>query len=243
MQKLVFFLLFIFGLIDLMGQTSNPKLKIAHLTNNFYIYTTYSTYNDVATPAHGMYLVGDSGVALFDTPWDSTQFQALLDSIEARHHKSVTLCIAAHWHSDRTAGLEYYKQKGIKTYTTQFTDELAKINNHKRAEFLMQNDTTFHFDRYTFETYYPGQGHTLDNIIVWFPKERILYGGCLIKGGTAVNLGFLGDANKKEYYNTLKRVEKKCPDPNYIVISHSDWNDPNSLRRSIKLAKKLRKAK
>jgi metallo-beta-lactamase class B len=243
MQKLFLFFLLVFDIAISKGQTSQPKLKISHLTENFYIYTTYNTYNESITPAHGMYLVSDSGVVLFDTPWDSTQFQALLDSIDTRHHKSVSLCIAAHWHSDRTAGLEYYKQKGIKTYTTQFTDELAKKNDHKRAEFLMKNDTIFHFDQYTFETYYPGQGHTLDNIIIWFTKEKILYGGCLIKGGTAVNLGFLGDANKKEYYNTLKKVEKKCPNPNYIVISHSDWNDPNSLKRSIKLAKKLRKAK
>jgi metallo-beta-lactamase class B len=153
----------------------------------------------------------------------------------------VAWCIATHWHSDRTEGLEYYKQKGIKTYTTSLTDELSKKNNKKRAEFLMTKDTVFNIGPYSFEIYYPGEGHTTDNIIVWFNQEKILYGGCLIKGADAENLGYLGDANAAEYETTLKKVQKKCPDPQFIIVSHSDWTNINSLKHSIKLARKLKK--
>jgi metallo-beta-lactamase class B len=188
-----------------------------------------------------MYLVTDNGVVMFDTPWDTTQFQPLLDSIKLKHNKSVVLCIATHWHSDKTAGLEYYKQQGILTYTTVFTDELSKTNNKKRAEFLMEKDTVFNVGHYSFETYYPGQGHTADNIVIWFKKEKILYGGCLIKGADAENLGYLGDANLTEYANTLKKVQNKYPDPKFIIISHSNWNNIESLKHSIMLARKLKK--
>ena len=64
---------------------------------------------------------------------------------------------------------------------------------------------------------------------------------CLIKGANAEDLGYLGDANVTEYETTLKKVQKKCPNPKYIIISHSDWNNINSLKHSIKLAKKLKK--
>jgi hypothetical protein len=60
------------------GQTGNAKLKISRLTGDFYIYTTYNDYQGYKMPAHGMYLVTDDGVAMFDTPWDTTQFQPLL---------------------------------------------------------------------------------------------------------------------------------------------------------------------
>ncbi|MDX1911382.1 MAG: BlaB/IND/MUS family subclass B1 metallo-beta-lactamase [Saprospiraceae bacterium] len=232
---------FIFFLSALFGQTGDAKLKISPLTGDFYIYTTYNTYEGTQIPANGMYLVTNNGVVLFDTPWDTTQFQPLLDSIRLKHRQDVTMCIATHWHSDRTEGLEYYKQLGIKTYTTRLTDELCKKNNKKRAEYLIEGDTVFHMGPYSFETYYPGEGHTTDNIVIWFGKEKILYGGCLIKGADAENLGYLGDANVTEYYSTLKKVQKKCPDPKFIIISHSDWNDTNSLKHSIKLAKKLKK--
>lgn len=223
------------------GQQSNSNLKITYLTTDFYIYTTYNTYEGSKIPANGMYLLTDKGVVLFDTPWDTTQFQPLLDSIRLKHNKNVTICIATHWHSDRTEGLDYYKRQGIKTFTTSLTDELSKKNNKKRAAYLMTKDTVFTVGQHSFEIYYPGEGHTADNIIVWFDKEKILYGGCLIKGADARDLGYLGDANILQYEMTLKKVQKKCPDPKYIIVSHHDWDNNNSLKHSIKLSKKLKK--
>jgi len=228
---------------NLFGQTKEAKLRISHLTGDFYIYTTYNTYEKSQVPANGMYLVTNNGVAMFDTPWDTTQFQPLLDSIKLKHNKNVVMCFATHWHSDKTAGLEYYRQQGIRTYTTILTDELSKKNDKKRAEFLMEKDTVINVGQYSFETYYPGQGHTTDNIVIWFEKEKILYGGCLIKGFDNDNWGYLGDANTTEYASTLKRVQKKCRNPKYIIISHSDWNNINSLNHSLKMAKELKKKK
>lgn len=236
---LLFTLLFYCG--SSFGQTAKARLEIVPLTGNFYVYTTYNTYENDRTPAHGMYLVTDSGVVLFDTPWDTTQFQPLLDSIKARHQKNVVSCIATHWHSDRTEGLAYYRQLGIKTYTTTLTDSLCQVNNKKRAEFLLTKDTLFNIGGYTYETYYPGPGHTADNIVVWFPKERILLGGCLIKGAEATHLGFLGDGNKQLYASTLENVKRKFPRPAFIIVSHNDWRNSNSLKHSIKMARKLRR--
>lgn len=234
---------FFFSITKSFGQKEEPKLKISHLTGDFYIYTTYNFYEGTKIPANGMYLVTKDGVVLFDTPWDATQFQPLLDCIQLKHKKTVKMCLATHWHSDRTDGLEYYKQKGITTYTTKLTDELSQKNNKKRAELLIEKDTVFTIGQYSFETYYPGPGHTEDNIVIWFNKEKILYGGCLIKGTEAENLGFTGDGNVLEYENTLKKVQKKCPSPKFIIVSHHDWNNTNSLKHSITLARKLKKSK
>ena len=175
MRAIILTLSFIFTLTKIFGQVENARLKISHLTGDFYIYTTYNTYQESQVPANGMYLVTNNGVVMFDTPWDTSQFQPLLDSIKLNHNKSVVMCFATHWHSDKTAGLEYYRQLGIKTYTTVLTDELSKKNNKKRAEFLMVKDTVFNIGQYSFYTYYPGQGHTVDNIIIWFKKEKILF--------------------------------------------------------------------
>lgn len=240
MRAILFTIIFIYSMPKTFGQVQDAKLKISHLSGDFYIYTTYNTYEGSKVPANGMYLVAKNGIVLFDTPWDTTQFQPLLDSIKLKHNKEVLMCIATHWHSDRTEGLEYYKKKGVKTYTTLLTDDLSKKNNKKRAEYTFENDTVFHVGQYTFETYYPGQGHTTDNIVIWFAKEKILYGGCLIKGAEAEDLGFLGDGNVKEYYHTLKKVQERFRAPKYIIVSHHDWTNINSLKHSIKLAKKLK---
>lgn len=231
-------LLFAFITTSISAQ-ADKKLLIEHLSGSFYVYTTYNTYQNSKVRANGVYLVTKKGVVLFDTPWDTTQFQPLLDSIYKKHQQNVVMAFATHWHSDKTAGLEYYRKQGIKTYTTSLTDSLSKVNNTKRAEFLMTKDTIFTYDRYQFETYYPGEGHTKDNIVIWFPKEKIMLGGCLIKGAKDENLGYLGDGNTNEYANTLLKVQQKYPNPKFIITTHSDWRDINSLKNSIKMAKQL----
>jgi len=106
MKKYTLSILLTFGHILLFGQV-NKKLRIEHLTDNFYVYTTYKDLNGFMFPSNSMYLVTDNGVVLFDTPWDTTQFQPLLDSISVRHNKKVVLAVSTHYHDDRTAGLEF----------------------------------------------------------------------------------------------------------------------------------------
>ncbi|HWJ26592.1 MAG TPA: BlaB/IND/MUS family subclass B1 metallo-beta-lactamase [Flavisolibacter sp.] len=230
-----------FLLANTFGQATENKLKISHLTGDFYIYTTYNVFNGNQVPANGMYLLTDQGAVLFDTPWDITQFQPLLDSIKAKHQQHVVLCISTHFHEDRTGGLEYYKQQGIKTYTTRQTDELSNKRGMKRAEFLMNKDTMFNIGQYSFQTYYPGKGHAPDNIVIWFPKEKILYGGCLIKSVEDNNMGNLSDASVKDYPTTIKNVQRKCKNPQYIITGHNDWTDIRSLEHTLQMALELKK--
>lgn len=224
---------------NIFGQGSANNLKISHLTGDFYVYETYGSYKGQRISANAMYLVTAQGAVLFDTPWDTTQFQPLLDSIKARHNKNAVLCIATHFHDDRTGGLEYYRRKGIRTYTTRQTDELSKRRGMKRAEFLIDGDTVFTVAEYSFQTYYPGEGHTSDNIVIWFDKQKILYGGCLIKSVADSNLGNLADANQKAYAQTIKNVQAKCGKPQYIITGHNDWINTASLEHTLQMAVKL----
>lgn len=240
MRSITIAIICIFYMAKSFGQTSNVNLKITHLTGDFYIYESYNYWKGNRIGANAMYLVTDNGVVLFDTPWDSTQFQRLLDSIKVRHNKEVVLCIATHFHEDRTGGLEYYSRKNIKTYTTVFTDEMSKVNGKKRAVFLMEKDTVFNVGQYTFQTFYPGKGHAPDNIIIWFEKEKILYGGCLVKSVNDEDLGNLTDASVADYATTIKNVQQKCRKPKYIITGHDDYKSKNALKHTLKMAEKLK---
>jgi metallo-beta-lactamase class B len=226
---------------NLFGQGSESPLKITPLTGDFYVYTTYSTYKGSRVPANGLYLVTNDGAVIIDSPWDTTQFQPLLDSIRIRHNRKAVLCISTHFHEDRTAGLEYYKHQGIKTYTTKLTDQQSQARGMKRAEFLIDKDTVFSIGQYSFRTIYPGKGHAPDNIVIWFNKEKILYGGCLIKSTEDNTLGNLGDASIKDYATTLKNVQAKCKKPKYIIPGHNDWTNTSSLAHTLKMAQELEK--
>jgi len=234
MRKLASIILFLV-LSNSFGQTKNSPLQISHLTGDFYVYKTFHDYKGTMISANAMYLVTNKGVVLFDAPWDKTQFQPLLDSIKAKHNKDVVMCFATHSHEDRAGGLEFYKQKGIKTYTIKLTDQILEKNNEKRAEFITPNDTVFTVGQHKFQVYYPGKGHSPDNVVVWFKKEKVLYGGCFIKSTEAVDLGYLGDANVKEWAKSIRKVQAKFKNPNFIITGHDDWTNTGSLNHTLKL--------
>jgi metallo-beta-lactamase class B len=235
MRKIASIFLLLGLLSNTFGQTKNKALQISHLTGDFYVYKTFHDYKGALISANAMYLVTNKGVVLFDGPWDVTQFQPLLDSIKAKHNKEVVMHFATHSHEDRAGGLAFYKQKGIKTYTIKLTDEILKKNNEARANFITPNDTVFTVGQHSFRVYYPGKGHAPDNIVVWFEKEKVLYGGCFIKSAEATDLGYLGDADVKEWKNSIKKVKVKFGKPKFIITGHDDWTNTQSLNHTAKL--------
>lgn len=234
MPKTTLTIFALFAHLLLFGQHIS-KLHIEPLTDNFYVYTTYKNLNGFRFPSNSMYVVTENGVVLFDTPWDTTQFQPLLDSIMVKHHQKVVLAISTHYHDDRTAGLEFLKQQGIKTYTFKLTYDLCKTHHEKQAEFYFARDTTFKIGRYTFETFYPGEGHTKDNIVIWCAQFNILYGGCILKSTENNTLGNIADANLEEWTLSLKKLMKKYPNPNFVIPGHFSWTNKQGIKHTIKV--------
>jgi len=219
------------------SQTTTDKLTITHLTGNLYVYTSYGLFKGERIPANGMYLITKQGAVLFDAPWDTTQFKPLMDSIAKRHHKRITMHIATHWHDDRSAGLTFYGQQGAKTYTSQLTDRLCQEQHKPRAQYTFNRDTVFHVGEYIFETYYPGEGHTKDNIVIWFQNDRVLYGGCFIKSREATNLGNVSDGNAEAWPQSIRNVQKKFGQAAHVIPGHDDWKGKQSLNHTLLLLK------
>jgi glyoxylase-like metal-dependent hydrolase (beta-lactamase superfamily II) len=150
MQRLLLSIVVTFVHTYLFGQ-GKPPLLIQHLTDNFYVYTTYKPLaNRILFPSNSLYLVTDAGVVLFDTPWDLAQFQPLLDSIAVKHQKNVILALTTHYHNDRTAGLSFLNQLGIPTYTSKYIHDLCATFGEKQAAFYFENDTVLNIGGYQF---------------------------------------------------------------------------------------------
>ncbi len=235
-QKILIAVLYLFSIVAF-AQKNNYPLEITHLKDNFYVYVSYGTYKGERYPANAMYLVTNKGVVLFDTPWGEQYYQPLLDSIWKKHHKKVILCISTHFHTDRTGGLKYYRSKGIKSYATHLTDSMCFEHHENRARYLIPNDTVFNIGGYRFQTFYAGPGHTIDNIEILFPKEKILYGGCFIKSVDEKTLGNLDDANVKEWGNSLQKLRDKFPYPEYVICGHNNWHNTSSIQHTMNMVK------
>lgn len=70
-----------------------------------------------------------------------------------------------------------------------------------------------------FEVFFPGPGHAPNNVVLWFPDQQILFGGCLIKSASADSLGFTGDADLRAWPEAVRRVAARYR-PALVVPGH-----------------------
>lgn len=203
---------------------AQKALEIRPLTENLYVFTTWQPLdNGYRYPANGMYFLTTEGAVIIDTPWDTTQCQPLMDSIRVKHGRAVKACISTHWHADRAGAIDFFRKKNIATYSYKLTDEWLAKNGKERSEFVFRRDTTFVYGNQRFDTYYPGPGHSQDNIVIWFPEERVLYGGCFIKSTESGSLGNLSDADPKRWKRSIRRLQRRYSDPAEVIPGHESW--------------------
>lgn len=246
MKKAVFPVIIIIcvmaGMSSLFAMEHIP-LYIRQLTDSTYIYVTFQNVNDQPYPSNGMYIVTKAGVVMLDTPWDTNQVKPLLDSIQAKHHQEVKLCISTHSHGDRTAGLDILKRNGVKTFTSLRTDSISKLDYEKLAEFHFLNDTTFILGNLKLETFSPGPGHTKDNLVIWIPSLKILYGGCLVKSSLAYALGNVADSNIDDWIKSINILIKKYPEAVWVVPGHSKTGNFSTLQHNLDLLNEYKNSK
>lgn len=86
------------------------------------------------------------------------------------------------------------------------------------------------------EIYYPGASHSPDNLVVYFPQKRILFGGCMIKSLKSKNLGNTADADLEEWPKSVKRVlERYKEDTDIVVPGHGKCGNIDLLSHTIEL--------
>ncbi|WP_158288463.1 subclass B1 metallo-beta-lactamase [Mucilaginibacter psychrotolerans] len=209
----------------LFAQKTEPQIIITPLTKNYYVVTShgYPDKDSEPYPANSLFVVTDAGIVLIDTPWGEAQTQQLIDTVEKTYHKKIVLCIATHFHDDKVIGFDILKKAGTKTYSSTLTYQLAKKEHNKLPEFTFGHDTTFTIGSLTLKTYFPGEGHTKDNIVVWFPNDLVLVGGCLVKSLDTDSEGFIGDANLKNWSTAIENVIKYYGHAKYIIPGHLGW--------------------
>ena len=207
------------------GQKKLNRISIKHLTKNFYVCVSYGypPDSDEPFPANSLFALTTKGVVLINTPWGDEQTQQLVDSVQKRFNKKIIFCVATHFHDDCIGGFNTLKRQGTKTYSSSKTYALAKKENNALPQFTFANDTTFTIGGVTLNTYYPGEGHTKDNIVVWLPQGNILFGGCLVKSLETNTQGYTLDANLTYWPAAIKNVQRRFPNISYVIPGHQGW--------------------
>jgi glyoxylase-like metal-dependent hydrolase (beta-lactamase superfamily II) len=54
---------------------------------------------------------------------------------------------------------------------------------------------------------FPGAGHSLDNMIVYLPGKKIIFGGCFVFEMNKKNTGFTADGDIKEWKLNINKLK------------------------------------
>jgi len=212
---------------------------VARIAPGLWVHTTTNTFPDgTIYPANGMLLETSQGAILFDTGWSDSQTETLLDWARQELKKPVTRAIISHAHEDRLGGIAALNRKEIPSSALTLSREIALQQNAAAATILTIPDLQSKAwrDNAGFELFYAGAGHARDNIAVWFPQQKVLFGGCLIKSVTSTSLGNIADAVLPEWTPTIKRLQQRYKAARIIVPGHGTIQG-DGLAQTLKLLK------
>lgn len=216
----------------------DKSITLSKIDDGFWVYTTSKMINGSSVPANGLIVVSSDGLILLDTPWNDEKTKELVKFAESTFGKSIVLAVITHAHDDRVGGIHALLEENIKALSTELTADLAEDGGYDRPLAEIKNDVEIiDVGDVNMEIFYPGEGHTSDNIIVWFSDKKLLYGGCFIKSTDSKSIGNTGDANLKQWPVSLERLIERYPDVEIVIPGHNTWGGKELLDHTLELAK------
>jgi len=190
-------------------------------------------------PSNGLLVQGESGALLVDTPWTPEQTRAVLAWAQSELGQPVLDVIVTHSHRDRTGGVAALPP-GVRIHALPATAELSAADGRPFAATALPPEATLELPGGTVHTFFPGAGHTSDNLVVWLPAHRILHGGCFVKDATANHLGNVADADPSSWSGAVERVRARFPAPAIVVPGHGAPGGPELLDHTAALVEAAR---
>lgn len=210
-------------------------LVITRIAKKSYIHISFKQTNDFGyVPCNGLIVCSNSEAVVFDTPTTHSVSKALVHWIRDLLGCKINAIIPTHFHDDCLGGLKAFHEMGIPSYWFAKTIALAIENNYEAPKNSFDDTLDLKMGNQNVVVRFLGEGHTKDNVVGYFPADKVLFGGCLIKEMGA-SKGYLGDANIAAWPGTVEKVKKGFPQVKLVVPGHGAYGDKGLLDYTIKL--------
>lgn len=176
--------------------------------------------------------IGATSVTVVGAGWSPDTAELLAMEIRKLTNKPISDVILPDHDPEYTGGNAYWKRIGANIVSTELTKQTlqkdwAKAEDFTRKYFptypslpLVLPTKTYGAD-FTLENgdirgFYLGPSHNADDIFVYFPKQKVLYAGSILKE----HLGNLMFANLEEYPRTLEKLRQLHLKIDKIISGH-----------------------
>jgi len=213
----------------------SETLEIHQVADHVYWHLSFlNTESFGKVGCNGMVVVDQNEAIIFDTPTDDASTSELIDWVENELGCEIKAIIPTHFHADCLAGLNVFHQRNIPSYASERTIALAKTQGKTIPENPFTDLLTLPLGSTEVLIDFVGEGHTTDNVIGYFPSEKALFGGCLVKEVDA-GKGNLEDANIGAWPVTISRLKAKYPDTQIVIPGHGQPGGTELLDYTIQL--------
>jgi metallo-beta-lactamase class B len=206
----------------------------------------------------------NSDCILVNTLCDNQGARMLVDWIRNSFGEVNLIGINTGFHVDNLGGNEFLLSKDIAVYGSNLTAKLIAERGQAEKSRLLEGfkspENKKYYDAYkdlTFvppnrifdineglhlkigdedvNVFYPGPSHTIDNVVVYFPKRKILFGGCMIKSLDSKDTGYTADADMQKWPRSVEKVLAGYKDARIVVPGHGNYGDTGLIKHTIEL--------
>lgn len=223
----------------------NSDLELFKLTPDCYLYTAWADIERCRrVGSNGLVVISKGKALLIDSPTFESQTVELAWWFDKNLNVTFESFILGHWHGDCVGGLTWLNRNGIKSYANRLTNEILVSKGLEQANTSFSDSLLFKVGDTRIEAYYLGGGHTVDNIVVWIPSEKILFGGCMLKDMETSNIGNMLDATPlEECLQTIDRVEQQFPNVEYVIPRHGKYGGKELFKYTKTIIENKRRSK
>jgi len=204
----------------------NADIELIKLGDNFYVHTSWFDFPGFGRyPSNGLIFVKNKKALLIDTPNTDEQTLVLYNFLRDRLNADITKIIVGHAHSDCMGGLSGLHQKGVESIACDKTIEVCRSHHLPVPKQSFAEELNLEFQGEQVVCRYFGPGHTVDNIVVYFPEAKILFGGCLIKSMDSGGLGNTREAILEQWDRTIINIKEAYPSITLVIPGHGAFGD------------------
>ena len=221
-------------------------LSLTHFNGPIYIVEDnyYAKENSVV-------YVGRESVTVIGATWTPETAERLASEIRKITDKPIAEVVNTNYHPDRAGGNAYWKRISVRIVSTRMTYERLERDWDSAVDWMRGEvpdypalplilPTQVYPGDFTLQdgkirAFYLGPSHTPDGLFVYFPDEKVLYGGCILKE----QLGNLEFADRAEYPNTLRKLQRLNLGIETIIAGHSSpVHGPDLIDQYLELLRK-----
>lgn len=219
------------GAVERGAVSITPDLEVIPLADGVWRHRSWRRLEGgTRFPSNGLLVRDGNALVLVDTAWGDTLTEALLTWADSALAWPVREAIGTHAHDDRVGGAAALARRGIPLHVSPATHRRLSVADAAYASSIPGLHTPGEWARIGgLEVLAMGPAHAPDNVSVWLPRVRVLFGGCAVRAEASTTLGNLADADTLRWADAIFRLRQRYGRARIVVPGHGEPGGPSLL--------------